>query len=166
MASSRLCVLSRCKWLVCAIPVDSITRLVLPEEVTVTGTTPGESMIAHYGGRQWAAWDLGLLLEVGPTASSWMFLELPDAHGAIALALRSGICLRVQELRAELALPRELFRARRDAFAGGFAVSSVTDDSDEQGVLGVAIDLARLWTPAELESSRRLVSSTEMRTES
>lgn len=159
---STLSVLVRCHWLVCAIPADAVTRLVLPEDVRVSGGGPGEPMVVVAGGKTWAGWDLGELLELGRQSAAWVLIELPTGPHSLPMALRTGTCLRVQELVAGLTLPPSLFRARHAAFAGGFSVAEAAGEFvEDHGVLGVMLDPTRLWLQSEVEAARALLARSE-----
>lgn len=153
-----LVVLVRCHWLVCAVPARSVTRLVLPDEVSVSGAS--SPLLVTSGGASWAGWDLGELFELGSEHAAWLLLQLADDSAPLNIALRTGTCLRVQELLAPFELPSNLFRARRPAFSGAFPVSEVAGElGTDHGVLGVLIDPTRLLRPGELDASRQLLAA-------
>lgn len=156
---SALAVLVRCHWLVCAIPARAVTRLVLPEEVVVSGNGP--PWVVSAGEDRWAGWDLGQLLDLGDESAAWLLVQVPDEERPLKLALRTGTCLRVQELVVAFELPEQLFRARRSAFAGAFPVTDLGGDLGiDHGVLGVLLDPERLLHPGEIVASREILATT------
>ena len=145
-AARGLGVMVACHHLVCAIPTEWIIRLALPEDVTEL--SPG---VLGVGGERFATWDLGERLGLPPLRVAWCLLRLPTASGAIALALGTGTCHVVAPLPVRRSLPSELFTSRRGAIAGVFVA--------DEARCGIELDVARLWTPAELAASAALLRS-------
>ena len=174
----RLCVVLGCHRLVCALPIDNIDRLVLPDAVEPLGSAvPGASGarsprgdravsagdapvpdVVRVAGKCFAAWDLGVLLGLTPVQGAWALLSLMHDGAELALALRTGPCFAVQSLRNLLKLPSEVFQERRGALTDGFA-TSVVKRSDLESNVGVLIDPKGLWTRAELQMSAAVLEA-------
>lgn len=162
-SKSALSVLVRCQWLVCALPARAVSRLVLDNEVQVEGNGAGPVLLRD-GERRWAGWDLGAMLGVGRTSDAWVLLELGDESGVLPVALRTGPCLRVQDLAADLAVPPVVFRERRSAFTNAFSAKDIDDGArGATGLVGLVIEPSRFWTASELAASRALLASSEAR---
>lgn len=175
---ARLCVVLGCHRLVCAVPIDNIERLVLPDAVesleaalpagaeprpargdrgptTEDAAAPG---VVRVAGKCFAAWDLGVLLGLGPVEGAWALLSLIHEGAELALALRTGPCYAVQPLRNLLKLPSEVFQERPGALTDGFA-TSVVKRNDLESNVGVLIDPKGLWTRAELQMSAAVLAA-------
>lgn len=179
-AKPRLCVVLGCHRLVCALPIDHIDRLVLPDAVealdTPAPTAPparrsaaaadqassaGEAPVpevVRVAGKHFAAWDLGVLLGQGPVQGAWVLLSLVHDGGELALALRTGPCYSVQSLRNLMRFPAEVFEERRGALTDGFATSAVRR-ADLESNVGVLIDPKGLWTRPELQVSAAVLEA-------
>ncbi|HEY8926565.1 MAG TPA: hypothetical protein VIU64_19415 [Polyangia bacterium] len=178
-AKARLCVVLGCHRMVCALPIDNIDRLVLPDAVEVLdapapataaprrsgtaqqGDSPGDAPVpdvVRVAGKSFAAWDLGVLLGQGPVQGAWVLLSLIHDGADLALALRTGPCYSVQSLRNLMRLPGEVFQERRGALTDGFATSAVRR-ADLESNVGVLIDPKGLWTRPELQMSAAVLEA-------
>jgi len=180
-AKARLCVVLGCHRLVCALPIDNIDRLVLPEgvealEAAVPATPPARRSaggappqasspadapvpeVVRVAGKCFAAWDLGVLLGQGPVHGAWVLLSLIHDGAELALALRTGPCYAVQSLRNLMRFPGEVFEERRGALTDGFATSAVRR-ADLESSVGVLIDPKGLWTRPELQVSAAVLEA-------
>jgi hypothetical protein len=153
----ELSVVVGCHGFVCAIGVQWVARLVLPDEVVAAGGGD-HGRLVEVAGDSYAAWDLGDLFGLAPLASAWVLLAVPYEGGRLPIALRTGPCLVVQKVRPELSLPVAAFRARGRAFLGAFDAAAVVADKLDVGTFGVVIDPSRLLTATELASSAALLS--------
>jgi len=178
-AKARLCVVLGCHRLVCALPIDNIDRLVLPDAVEAldapspaaphprrpagapkpppAGDAPVPDVV-RVAGKSFAAWDLGVLLGQGPVQGAWVLLSLSHEGTDLALALRTGPCYSVQSLRNLMRLPGEVFQERRGALTDGFATSAVRR-ADLESNVGVLIDPKGLWTRPELQMSAAVLEA-------
>jgi hypothetical protein len=169
----RLCVVLACHRTVCALPIDNIDRLVLPEAVeaveaprpaATSGRGPGGSTdaaapgVVRIDGKSYAAWDLGVLFGLGPVQGAWVLLSLMHEGTDLALALRTGPCFAVQSLRNLLKIPGEVFQERRGALTDAFATSAIKRTDLETNV-GVLIDPRGLWSRAELQMSAAVLDA-------
>ena len=146
-AARDLGVIVRCHQLVCAIPVRWVSRLVLPEEITLIGTSVVDS-----GSGRHAAWNLGERLGLPPVKDAWVLLSIPHASAQIPIALATGTCLVVQPLPEHVVLPQGLFKERRGAIAGVFV-----PEASHAAACGVELDIPLLWSASELDASAALV---------
>jgi len=161
--ATELCVVLACHHLICALPIRSVDRLALPDAAQplpaprrsraarTTGAVPAPAVV-RLGEQDWASWDLGVLLGMGPAQGAWVLLRAPLDGGEVALALRTGPCFSVQGLRRLSSLPPGVFSARRTALAGTFATAAVKGPRARAEV-GLWIEPARLWEPLELAAS-------------
>ncbi len=166
--AAELAVVVGCHGFVCTFPVRYVDRLLRREEVEVLpprgrrareGGAPLPQVVLA-AGDPFVAWNLGTMLDLPPVTTAWVLLRLPDPESRatrpqppIALAVRSGPCLMVQTVQASVPLPPGLFRSRGQGITGAFATSALRGKRLEAAV-GVCLDPLRLWTPAELASSR------------
>jgi hypothetical protein len=174
--AAELAVVVGCHGFVCTFPVRHIDRLLRREEVEVLaprgrrgreGGVPLPQVVLA-AGEPFVAWNLGTMLDLPPVTTAWVLLRLPDPEDKparplppIALAVRTGPCLMVQTVQASVPLPAGLFRARGQGITGAFAASALRGKRLGAAV-GVCLDPLRLWTPAELASSRAaLVAAAE-----
>jgi hypothetical protein len=177
----RLCVVLACHHVVCALPIDNVDRLVLPEAVEPVeaprqaagrarelrdgsrslAETPVPDVV-RVAGKCFAAWDLGVLFGLGPVSGTWVLLSLMHESAEISLALRTGPCYAVQTLRNLMKLPGEIFAERRGALTDGFATSAVKK-SDLHTNVGVLIDPRGLWGRHELQMSAAVLNAIEGR---
>jgi hypothetical protein len=168
----RLCVVLACHHVVCALPIDNIDRLVLPDAVEAlpasrpaAGGQPDADAIVpevvRVGERFLAAWDLGVLFGMGPVAGAWVLLSLMHEGAEVWLALRTGPCFAVQPLRNLMKLPSEVFQSRRGALTDGFATSAVKKEIE--ATVGVLVDPRGLWSRQELQMSAAVLAAVEGR---
>ncbi|HVR61312.1 MAG TPA: hypothetical protein VMU50_05400 [Polyangia bacterium] len=169
----RLCVVLACHHVVCALPIDNIDRLVLPDAVEALPSPrpaaggPREDPAAavpdvvRVGERFFAAWDLGVLFGLGPVAGAWVLLSLMHEGVEVWLALRTGPCFAVQSLRNLMKLPSEVFQSRRGALTDGFATAAVKKEIEAD--VGVLVDPRGLWSRQELQMSAAVLAAVEGR---
>jgi len=181
-AKPRLCVVLGCHRLVCALPIDNIDRLVLPDAVEALDAptpatpparrsagagaaqpapSPGDAPVpevVRVAGKCFAAWDLGVLLGQGSVQGAWVLLSLIHEGAELALALRTGPCYSVQSRRNLMRFPGEVFQERRGALTDGFATSAVRR-ADLESNVGVLIDPKGLWTRPELQVSAAVLEA-------
>jgi hypothetical protein len=169
----RLCVVLGCHQVVCALPIDNIDRLVLPEAVEPVDAAQPASVRSHdaeaksavpevvrVGGKHYAAWDLGVLFGLTPVSGAWVLLSLMHDGAEVALALRTGPCFAVQTLRNLIKMPGEIFQNRRGALTDGFATSVVRKAELDSNV-GVLVDPKGLWTRQELQISAAVLDAVQ-----
>ena len=160
-AQSELCLVVACHTFVVAIPVRFVTRLVLNEDVKPAPV--GGPELVQSGSELFVASNLGALLDLPPLHEAWVMLQVPHAGGRVPLALRTGACLVVRELRVEAPLPTGLFRARGEAMLGAFVADASRGFNG--GVLyGLMLDVANLWTRAELDAAALLAARARKQT--
>lgn len=159
-----------CHRVVCALPIDNIDRLVLPDAVEPVeaarpalqtsrhGTDAAAPGVVRVAGKCFAAWDLGVLFGLGPVEGSWVLLSIMHEGVELALALRTGPCFAVQSLRNLLKLPGEVFADRRGALTDGFSTEVVKRSQLESNV-GVLIDPRGLWSRSELQMSAAVLDA-------
>jgi len=182
-AQGRLCVVLGCHHVVCALPIDNIDRLVLPDAVERVEPPPADDGsardarrtgaaaagevrvpdVVRVGTHSYAAWDLGLLFGLGPVSGTWVLLSLTHDGAGVRLALRTGPCFAVQTLRNLLRLPGEIFEERRGAMTDGFATETVATPSRLEASVGVLVDPRGLWTGQELQISAAVLDAVEGR---
>jgi hypothetical protein len=163
--AAELAVVVGCHGLVCTFPVRLVERLVLRDEVEVVPRRARRSgplpQVVRAADEAFVAWNLGSMLDLPPVTVAWVLLRVPVGGGEpVPLALRTGPCLMVQPAPELTALPPGLFRARGRGIVGAFATASLRGQRVGAGV-GIAFDPARLWTTAELESSRAALGELE-----
>ncbi len=160
--AGELAVLVACHSFLVAIPTRSVVRLYLPDEVTNFRRTEGRAPFLgtlEAGGRTCAAWDLGGMLELPDLHAAWVVLEVEHEGRAVSLALRSGACVLVTELRPEASLPGRIFRRRARAFPAAFAANHL--ELEVPALFGMWLDPARLFSREELTVSRDFVDRAE-----
>ncbi|HYQ01848.1 MAG TPA: hypothetical protein VER96_24410 [Polyangiaceae bacterium] len=160
-AQSELCLVVACHTFVVAIPVRFVTRLVLNEDVTKVPTSGPE--LVQSGGEQFVASNLGALLDLPPLNEAWVLLRVPHAFSRVPLALRTGACLVVREVRVEAPLPPGLFRARGEAMLGAF-VADASRGFSGGALYGLMLDVTQLWTRAELDAAALLAARAHKQT--
>ena len=153
----ELSVVVGCHGFVCAFGVQWVTRLVLPDEVTPWEADP-DTRLVSVAGEAYAAWDLGALFGLGLLASAWVLLGIPYEGGRLPIALRTGPCIVVKKVRAEMSLPVLAFRARGKAFLGAFDASALIAEKLAVGAFGVVIDPTALLDRPELAASASSIS--------
>ena len=172
-ARPRLCVVLACHHVVCALPIDNVERLVLPDVVEPvefphppTGPSAGDETpvpeIVRVGTKHYAAWDLGVLFGLGAVQGAWVLLSLMHEGAEVALALRTGPCFAVQTLRNLIKLPGEAFQERRGALTDGFATAVLKNKQIDANV-GVLVDPKGLWSRRELQVSAAVLQAFEGR---
>lgn len=147
----ELFVVVACHSLVCAVATRWIARLLLIDEVDAS-----EADVVSLGGRRYAAWDLGQMLDLPPLGHAWVLLNVPHGDAEVPIALRTGPCLTVQPLASFTALPEGLFRARRGMLPAAFPASEVKGQTG--ALFGLCVDPPRAWTSTELEGCVRSIS--------
>jgi hypothetical protein len=152
----ELCVVTACHGLVCALPAKWVERLVLPAEVAAVAATTAAPLVL-VGERQYAAWNLGTLLELPPLADAWALLRVPHGGHDLPIALSMGTCLVVQRLPKATPLPAGAFRARAGALSGAFATVGVRGRATT-AALGVWLDPSRLFSDDELAACARALA--------
>src|SRR5205823_12803911 len=100
------------------------------------------------GGRVCAAWDLGALLELEPLAQAWVVVDVERGGARVPIALRTGVCALVAEVRPEASLPGRIFKKRGQAVPAAFAASSL--DAQLPALFGLWLDPSRLFTDEEI----------------
>jgi hypothetical protein len=142
-----------------AVPVRSVTRLVLPHEVEIVSEKHEAASlgVVKIGGEAHAAWDLGELLGLDPIAAAWILFRVAHEGTTLSIALRTGACLMVQPLRPEVSIPGAVFSARGKAFPSAFATSSVRGKTP--ALYGLWLDPARLLTGDELSRSHAILAA-------
>jgi hypothetical protein len=153
---SELAVLVACHTFLVAIPARSVVRLFLPDEVTAH-VKEGDALLGtvRAGDRTCAAWDLGQLLELPPTSQAWVVLDVVADGRPLAVALRTGVCALVAEVRAEAALPGRIFKKRGQAFPAAFAATSL--GTEVPALFGLWLDPAKLLGRDEIAASRSIL---------
>jgi len=149
----ELSVLVACHTFLVALPARSVVRLFLPGEVTERVTETGDALLGtvRAADRLCAAWDLGRMLELDPLTSAWVVLDVERGGRRVSIALRTGVCALVVEVRPEAALPTRTFKARAQAFPAAFAASPY--GPHDMALFGLWMDPARLFTDDELARS-------------
>jgi hypothetical protein len=165
---ARMSVVLGCHHLVCALPIAGLDRLALPDAAKLraapgrpgsdsTGGVPAPDVV-RVGEQDFAAWDLGELLGLAPLSGAWVLLRVKYGGKDLPLALRTGPCFAVQELRRLMPLPPAIFQGHRPALSEAFATSAVRTARLASNV-GLWIDPARLWQPGELEASATMLEA-------
>ena len=149
----ELSVLVACHTFMVALPARSVVRLFLPGEVTEHVSETGNAFLGtvRAADRVCAAWDLGRMLELDPLTSAWVVLDVERGGRRVSLALRTGVCALVVEVRPEAALPGRIFKARAQAFPAAFAASPY--GPQDMALFGLWMDPTRLFTDEELARS-------------
>lgn len=160
-AQSELCLVVACHTFVAAIPVRFVTRLVLNEDVTPAPV--GGPALVQSAGEPFVAANLGTLLDLPPLREAWVMLQVPYAQGAVPLALRTGACLVVRDVRVEAPLPSGLFKARGEAMRGAF-VADASRGFNGGALYGLLLDVTKLWTRAELDAAALLAARARRQT--
>jgi hypothetical protein len=150
---SELAVLVACHTFLVAIPARSVVRLFLPDEVT-PHIREGDALLGtvRAGDRTCVAWDLGRLLELEATKAAWVVVDVASEGRVLPVALRTGVCALVAEVRADLSLPGRIFKKRGLAFPAAFAANTL--GVEVPALFGLWLDPARLLGSAEIAASR------------
>lgn len=165
-SAGAVCVFLHCHRHVLAIPTTQVERLLLfdevgREELVTTKLSAGRGVVP-VGSLYYASWDLGQMLGLAPLSSAWVLLRVPFLGGEVRLALKTGPCMAVQPLRSTVALPQGAFRARQEGLSRAFAATEVRFGLGD-ALVGLYVNLVRLWTPSELEISDAAVAEVEAR---
>ena len=167
----RLCVVLGCHQIVCALPIEDVDRLVLPESVQAVeysrtasglagdGRTPLPDVV-RVGEKLHAAWDLGVMFGLRPISGAWVLLSQVHEGAPIWLALRTGPCFAVQTLRNLMPFPGGNLHQRQGALTNGFATSAVAKERLDSSV-GVLVDPRGLWTQQELQASAAVLAAVD-----
>jgi hypothetical protein len=99
------------------------------------------------------AWDLGDLLGLGTSTTSWVVLDVAGGTPR-RFALRLGRCLSVREIPPHRPLPAAIFTARERAIAGGFSTDGIPEL--EEHAAGVVLDVRRLLHDGEVAAGARV----------
>jgi hypothetical protein len=148
-----------CHSFLVALPARSVVRLALPDEVTDAVWNAGDTPFlgtVRAAGRICAAWDLGQMLEMAPLTSAWAVLDVDYGGASVSIALRTGVCALVIEVRPEASLPGRIFRSRSRAFPAAFATASV--DQAQPALFGLWTDPVHLFTRDELAQSSHAIA--------
>lgn len=105
-------------------------------------------------------WDLGSLFGLAPCTDAWVVIEARPGRFR-RFGLRVGRCIAVQRLPRCHAVPTGMFGGRAGAISGAFATAKIPEVKDVPS--GVAIDLERLLSAAELEAGARVYSRREVK---
>jgi hypothetical protein len=159
--AGELCVFLDCLGFLVAVAVKAIDRLILASEVEAADGSAVEIArlfdgqdLVRVADAPFVAWDLSLLLAVTPFTSAFILLRIGHAGREIPVALRTGPCLFIKPLSGFTPLPPGVFRGRPGAIAGAFSAAALTAAHGGGGArMGLYLDPARLWTPAELDGS-------------
>jgi hypothetical protein len=171
----ELAVVVGCHGFVCTFPVQHVDRLLRRDEVEVMpprgrrGKDAGAPLpqVVKAAGEPFVAWNLGTMLDLPPVTAAWVLLRVPappvpgtsgEQRTMVPLAVRTGTCLMVQTVQASVPLPAGLFRARGAGIAGAFATSALRGKRLDAAI-GICLDPPRLWTSAELLSSRAALAA-------
>lgn len=145
-AGEGLSVVVRCHHLLFAIGAHRVSRLLLGDEVPVEDDERRGAAVT-VAGHRFAAWDLGELLALPATKDAWVVVA--GEGGLPPLALRTGPCVAVVELRGPTRLPTALFRARGRAFGAAYPTTSRAGALAAGGGLAIALDPDRLLSADE-----------------
>jgi hypothetical protein len=155
--SSPLQVFVACAPWVIALPTASVERLLLAEEAPLQSIVPTSEAPAHLGllasGRVvYSAWDLGTLLDLSAQSEAWVLLRIPRPGGPLPIALRTGACLSTGPLPASslAILPSTLASERPGVLSAAFQVPNAGRSHPGAAPVGLALELTRLWSEAEL----------------
>jgi hypothetical protein len=145
-------VIYQCEAHMLASSTDEIDRLLLKDEASVESTAEG--VVLRERGVVYAAWNLGAMLGMRPSAGAFLLLGL-GAGRQVRLALEVDACLLVTPLAAYSEIPSAVFarrpRAVRAAFRRSAAMPNVPCG------IGFVLDPHHLWTDEELSRSRALL---------
>lgn len=151
-------VVFRCQSHLLAVATRWVERLLMREEVRAEEPAAGGGVARIWvDDLPWAAWDLGVMLGMGPLASAYVLLRVPWRAGTTRLALRTGPCLAVQRLPPTWPLRPEVFASRAGAVSAAFDASALGKPAE--ALMGYVLDPASLWTLAELELSASLTDA-------
>ncbi len=160
-ARGELAVLVACHTFLVAIPTRTVVRLFMDEEVTSLRAEKHGALLGtvRAAGKACAAWDLGVLLDLEPLTRSWVVVDVEHGGARVPIALRTGACAFVTQVRPEASLPGRIFRARGRAFPAAFAASSL--GAEVPALFGLWLDVARLFTDDELAASIAVIGRGE-----
>jgi hypothetical protein len=102
-----------------------------------------------------AALDLRALLGVEGEHRSWILVDLPSADGTLRLCLAAGTVARFADVQTARVLP--LPRGLAPRHPGLWRAAVVLPQSGDHATAGICLDVARLWTPAELRQLATLL---------
>jgi hypothetical protein len=153
-----------------AIAADSVERLLLPHEgelfaVDAQPRDSAELGVLAVGGRHYSAWDLGTLLGLAAQHEAFVLLRSPEGQDHPPMALRTGPCLSVARLAPGSLAPlsKAVFRARKGALTHAFTAERAQGGRDDLAAIGLALDVAGLWSEPELEGARATLRAAEGR---
>jgi hypothetical protein len=152
---------------VLALPADQVERALLTDEVAAPRWPPalGPALaprgcvgLVGVRGVDYGAWDLGTLLGTPEAERAWILLRLARPEGVAAVALRTDECLHVGALASErrLPLPPGILHGRAP-FRTAFPLPESAGARGDGSLVGLELDLARLWTDYELEFTGELL---------
>jgi hypothetical protein len=155
-AAPELGVLVRLHHLLVAIPIGTVSQLVLSSAITVMRRSePDCPALSDVAGTAHAAWDLGELLGLPPAAEAWVLLKLPHAGTEVRIALGTGACLAVDEIPKHVRLPSHGPTTRAAGIRGGF---EPRPSFATKGIaFGLVIEPTALLSRRELELSTALL---------
>jgi hypothetical protein len=162
-AAPALRVFVQCQPWVLALAAERVERLLLPEEVYLDrgdGVDAAAALgVVRVGSAAYPAWDLGLLLGLGPQREAWTLLTVPAPSGLLPLALRTGACLSALALAADALhfLPPALSRERPGLVTGAFATTPLRLAGRRVGPIGLALDVAKLLSDEQKAASAALL---------
>ena len=143
-----------------ALPTANVERLLLPDEGRLHSREAGLGASAAVGvlvsgSTAYSAWDLGLLLDLPAQSEAWVLLRLVRPQGPLPLALRAGPCLSTGPLpdASLVVLPTTIARDRVGVLSAAFPAPATSRARSSAAPVGLALDLARLWTEAELAAA-------------
>ncbi len=140
-----------------AVPVSSIVRMALADEVKIEAV--GDRMVVTSGDTAYCAWDLGTLFDQPPVDSAWIFAEVPTKDGPLPIALRSGACLMVGGVELAREFPDGFLHGRGRAVTGAFAVPERL--AGERASVGWMVDLTRLLTQSEIAQATGVLRASQ-----
>jgi hypothetical protein len=159
-SSSILCVVVACHGIAVAIPVERVLRLVLPDQLEVeeTATTTKNKerrrRIVRVDEERFVVVNLGELFGLAPLGDAAVLLKIPHENASVTIALMTGVCLVVDQVRPEMSFPALAFRSRGYAFLGAFNAKTVAGATASSSY-GVLIDPTSLLDHAELSMAMR-----------
>jgi len=142
-----------CHGFTCALEARAIDRLVLPEEVREVNA--GVVPVVEVTGVRFVTFNLGRLLGLSPTDGAYILMRLTYAGTELRVALETGQCLLVAPPVDTTPFPAAMFRSRRKAIIGAFAVADGLRGGGRRAAVGLAIDVAELLTVQERDAAVR-----------
>jgi hypothetical protein len=158
----------RCGEWVMAVEAEPVERIVGGAGLRLTESRDaGDPASAHpaclgladTGDAEWAAWDLGLMLDAAPTDAAWLLIRRVGSGDPLRLALRVGRCVNTGRIPLDKRSPVSagIARFRRNVLPSAFPAGLAGPGAVGALPVGMRLDLSALWSFSELSASKQML---------